>query len=160
MRRPRQSVTASQMIAYLGIAPPTYERWMWLGLISPSVRTSDGVTGRARLHSVQDVVLGRTAVELRKVGLKLPEVASALELLRASDVLELPAGSRLLLGGGEAHVVRGRGGATGAIAGALVCVSLDLHELVRQVREHVDSLDADPPRRRAKPFEASAGVAA
>ena len=152
--RPRVGLTATKAAALGGVAYQTLVNWDVDDFIKPSVAPGGRGAGRKRdrLYSVDDVILIRTAAELRRAGVKLPRLPKVLGYLKqAVDLANPPKAATLVvvplkndvdveIGSAKDSVRKTLGKKTEP---ALSRIVLDLECLIDLVRDEAEALLAE-----------------
>ena len=107
-RRPGRYYTGLASVL-TGVGIQTIGYWARTGLITPSVRDSDGQAGRIRNWSYADLVALRTAKRLRESGIPLQAIRRVVAELRRNEKNDTHplASKRLVTDGRDVFVVHG-----------------------------------------------------
>lgn len=146
--------TTGQVVRVTGVSFRQLDHWTWNDFLPPSGGTHDDLpgTGHARRYSFDDLVRIRAVGELRRQGVPLQVIRTALERLQqvsADPLREL----KLVAIGGEVYVCRNREELERTTDGQMAFTVLDLgvvlHQLEGRIAQIRPQYPTDAPTRRS-----------
>jgi len=136
-----EQFTAGQVVRVTGVSFRQLDHWTWSGFLPPSKGTRGDLlgTGHARRYSFEDLVRIRAVGELRRQGVPLQVIRTALDRLQL-DTADPLRTLKLVAIGGDVFVCRNREELERATDGQMAFTVLDLGAVLRQLEGRIAQL--------------------
>lgn len=151
--------TSGQVSRLTGVSLRQLDHWAWTGFLPPSYGSgADGERGEWRRYTFADLVRVRTVGELRRQGVPLGVIRTALDRLQQISTDPLCA-LKLVAVTGDVYVCRSQEELERATDGQLAFTVLDIGAMLRQLEGRLTALRPQSPQALASANPAQVAVA-